>query len=438
MKTMTTLRTLLLPLLLLTTAACDGTTPTDPGGDPGPDEIPVPSAYVFDSRFESGTSSVSYPGQTVRNLLVQDLKIAISRLGTAGAEPITVQDLKNLYEYDDALDLSTLSDGGAAPAKEVRYSAISTGKSLKGGPIAEDVVIGYGKTTDELMNEWFGVIAANAQDPEKLGTPAVYTTDEGVDLSQMIEKVLHGAVAYQRGTGNYLANLLEQPNAAAEPNQPFTKMEHYWDEAFGYFGAARDFGRYTDAQLAGSSQEFTFDSDGDGRIDFESEYNFAFAKGAGKRDSGGTGVDFTRDIFEAFLAGRTLIVNQGTTQAIAAEATKVSQTWEKIIAATVVHYINDVLDDMATLTAEQVAAKNHTALNTHWGELKGYAIGLQFNPAKLISTSQLEQFHSLVGNAPVYALPGSAAYDAAVEDLAAAKPILQEAYDFSDSNMANW
>lgn len=433
MNRATILRTL--PLLLLGTAACDG---GPVGTDPVDNGIPVPTAYIFDSRFQQGVSSVSYSGQTVRNLLTQDLKTAIGRLGKPGASPITVQDLRNLYEYGDALNLSTLTEGGAAPAKETRYSAIATGKNLKGAPIAAVPVIGYGKTVDQLMGEWFQVIAANSQDPAKLGTPAVYTTAEGVDLSQMIEKVLHGAVAYQRGTANYLATVLQQPNTAAEAGKPYTKMEHYWDEAFGYFGAARDFARYTDAQLAGKSTDFTFDSNSDGRIDFESEYNFAFAKSAGKRDKGGTGVDFTKEIFDAFLKGRTLIVNQGTTQEIAAQATQVSQTWEKIIAATVVHYINDVLADMATLTEAEVAGKNKAALNTHWAEGKGYAVGLQFNPAKQITTAQLEQLHALLGKAPTYALPGTAAHAKAVSDLNAAKAILKQAYGFSDANMAGW
>lgn len=433
---MKSLRAPLFPLLVLATAACEGADPVQP--DPDGQQIAVPTAYVFDSRFEQGVSSVSYSGQTVRNLLVQDLKFTIDRLGQPGASPISVEDLRKLYEYSDALNLSTLTDGGSAPAKEVRYSAIATGKSIKNAPLPTEAVIGYGKTVDQLINGWFQVIATNSQDPEKLGTPAVYTTAEGVDLGQMIEKVLHGAVAYQRGTGNYLANLLDQPNTAADAGNPWTKMEHYWDEAFGYFGAARDFARYTDAQLAGNSSEFTFDSNADGRVDFQSEYNFALAKSAGKRDNGGTGVDFTKEVFEAFLRGRTLIVNQGTTQEIAEQATRASQAWEKIIAATVVHYLNAVLSDLATLTPEQVAAKNVSSLNKQWAEMKGYAIGLQFNPAKQITTTQLEQLHALVGNAPLYAVPGTAEYDRAVADLNAAKAILRQAYNFSDANMAGW
>jgi hypothetical protein len=436
MKTMKSLRAPLFPLLILAATACDGSDPVRP--DPGGQEIPVPTAYAFDSRFQTGVSSVDYSGQTVRNLLVQDLKFTIDRLGQSGASPITVQDLRKLYEYSDALNLSTLTEGGSAPAKETRYSAIATGKSIKNAPLPTDAVIGYGKTVDQLMSEWFQIIATNSQDPKKLGTPAVYTTAEGVDLGQMIEKVLHGAVAYQRGTANYLAKVLEQRNIAADAGKPWTKMEHYWDEAFGYFGAARDFARYTDAQLAGKATEFTFDSNGDGRIDFQSEYNFAHAKSAGKRDKNATGVDFTKEVFDAFLKGRTLIVNQGKTQEIAEQATRASQTWEKIIAATVVHYLNAIQKDLAKLTTERVAGRNDATLNKEWAEMKGYAIGLQFNPAKQITTAQLEQFHALVGDAPPYAVPGTAEYDRAVADLNAAKAILKQAYGFSDANMANW
>ena len=94
--------------------------------------IEVPPAYVFDSRFVEGESSVAYSGQTVRNLLLQDLKVLIDSLGKDGAQPANVQDMLNLYAYDDALNMQSLSTAGALSVLESRYSAISTGKSLVG------------------------------------------------------------------------------------------------------------------------------------------------------------------------------------------------------------------------------------------------------------------------------------------------------------------
>ena len=397
--------------------------------------IEVPPAYVFDSRFVQGESSVAYSGQTVRNLLLQDLKVLIDSLAKDGAQPIAVQDMVNLYAYDDALNLQSLSTAGAMPVLESHYSAISTGKSLS-GKISGDVVIGYNRTADDLVNGWFQIIADNSQDPAKLGTPAVYTTDDGVDLTQMINKVLIGAVPYYQATGVYLAGLLERDNSEARNGtDPYTSMEHGWDEAFGYFGAARDYFRYTDAELAGGVDDFTFDSNGDGNIDFKSEYNFGLSRNAGKRDKGGSGVDFTREIFDAFLRGRTFIANQGTEVDIIQQRELAANGMEKVIAATIVHYVNDTLSDMSNLGTD---AENRVNLNKHWAEMKGFTVALQYNPFKLISDGQLQELHGIMGEAPSYDAPGTPAYDTTVRNYNRAKDVLQAAYGFSAANMANW
>lgn len=397
----------------------------------GSSGIDVPSSYVFDSRFNAGESSVSYSGQVVRNLLLQDLKIFTGNLGKEGAQPASADDMLRFYAHDDAYGMSTLTNPKDYSAVESRYSAISTGKNLS-GKIASDPVIGYNKTADVLVREWIEIIAENSQDPAKLGTAAVYTTEDGVDLSQMINKVLIGAVPYYQATGKYLYLLFEKGNAEAKEGKTYTDMEHYWDEAFGYFGAAADYNMYSDADIkAGVSR----DSNGDGKVDFKSEYNFAIAKGAAKRDLGGTGVDFTNDIFTAFLTGRTLIVNEAAQADIEVQRSAAANGMEKVIAATVVHYINDTLGDMAKYGTSDYSAADH---NKHWAEMKGYAVGLQFNPFKLISDSQLRELHGIFGQAPKYLEVGSAAYDQEVKNYQRAKQVMQDAYGFSTANVDNW
>ena len=421
------------PLLIACGGDDDDDNPVGSGG--GGQTIETPTAYVFDSRFTDGESSVAYSGQVVRNLLLQDLKIFIDNLGKDGAAPASVQDMLNLYAYDDGYDLESLTTAGSMPVVENRYSSISTGKNLN-GKISDEVVIGYGITADELVRGWFEVIAGNSQDGDKLGTPAVYTDENGVDLTQMINKVLIGAVPYYQATGVYLAGLLDRDNG--EPHsegKAYSSMEHAWDEAFGYFGAARDYARYTDEQLAGSVGDYTFDSNGDGSIDFNSEYNFGLSRNAGKRDKGGAGVDLTGDIFAAFLAGRTLIVNQGSAAEISARREAAANGMEKVIAATAVHYINDTLADMADLGTGD---ENLVNLNKHWAEMKGFTVALQYNPFALIGRGQLEELHGIMGQAPSYDAPGSDAYDETVRNYGRAKEIFQGVYGFSDGNMANW
>ena len=397
--------------------------------------IAVPQAYVFDSRFMEGESSVSYSGQVVRNLLLQDLKSTTDSVGKDGARPIAVSDLLKFYEYDDALNLKTLTTTGALSASESHYSALSTGKNLV-GKISDEPVIGYNQTADDLVREWFKGIADNSQDSDKLGTPMAYTTDDGVDMSQMINKVLIGAVPYYQATGVYLGGLLERDNSEArDGTDPYTSMEHAWDEAFGYFGAARDYSRYTDEQLAGKVDDFTFDSNADGSIDFKSEYNFGLSRNAGKRDKGGSGVDFTQEIFNAFLAGRTAITNQGTVAEISAHRQAAANGMEKVIAATVVHYINDTLSDMSQLGTAEANIAN---LNKHWAEMKGYTVALQYNPFRLITDGQLAELHGIMGKAPIYEKPGSNAYNTQVANYKRAKDVMQAAYGFSNTNMDNW
>ena len=84
-----------------------------------------------------------------------------------------------------------------------------TGKNLNGKIYKETLIEYPGKTADDKVREWIQIIADNSQDPNKLGTPAVYTTDDGLDLSQMINKVLIGTVPYYQATGNYLKKLFD-------------------------------------------------------------------------------------------------------------------------------------------------------------------------------------------------------------------------------------
>ena len=69
--------------------------------------------------------------------------------------------------------------------------------------------------------------------------------------------------------------------------------------------------------------------------------------------------------------------------------------------------------------------------------MKGYALGFQFNPNSLLSASQFEQFHDLVGTAPVLSIASPADIDAYKVALVDARDILAEAYSFDSGNMGD-
>ncbi|HWN71297.1 MAG TPA: DUF4856 domain-containing protein, partial [Haliangium sp.] len=230
---------------------------------------------------------------------------------------------------------------------------------------------------------------------------------------------------------------------------PYTVLEHAWDEGFGYFGAARDYDKYSDDELSGEGGRGEYqsyhDSTADGFIDISREYNFAVAVYCAERDRASVdATDFTKEVFDAFVAGRTIIAEAGDTltteqfDALKAQSDIVALTWEKCLGATVIHYINETLADMETFGTAEYSFEGHAE---HWSELKGFALGLQFNPeSPMHEGTRFADFHARVADAPV--LPNDAGGQTAIDDykaaLLSARDILQEAYGFSAANVAAW
>jgi hypothetical protein len=403
-------------------------------------KIEVPATFSFESRFESGASSVDYTGQVVRNLLVQDIKHLIDDAAAAATPPsdLKAQILK-IYNHVDADNLETVTKGKHnATFVETFYAKIATGKDVP-GKISDATVIGYNQTADALIKSWIDKIDANIT-AGKTGKDIYIDATTRVDYNQLINKVLLGALTYAQGSGYYLNRVGDEDNTVArqkegKPADAFTVMEHVFDEGFGYFGAARDYAAYSDDALAAKNGlTFYKDGNGDSKIDFNSEYNFGFSRNAGKRDRGGAqNTNFTKDAFDAFLAGRTAITNkEDFATVIEPEVKKAAQVWEKVIAATIVHYINETLNDM---TAIGTTNENIPNLAKHWSELKGFLVALQYGSAKykLMTDATLQELQTKVGTAPV--VSNDAAYKTKLEEV---RTSLKTVYSFDDNSVLTW
>lgn len=439
---------LLAPLLTiaLLIGGCDS---TSPGAEDDDTDISVPSAYSFDSRYEEDTSAIAYPGQVTRNLLTTDLKIQIDGLASDDADPVSEADLLTRYEYNDqTLNILRSTD---PEAKQQTYPDIATGKSLSGKATAsyssEDLIASDALASqdqpvpaDELIRDYLKRIAENSS-TDQLGSSAVYTTQKGVNMSQFVNKLLLGAVVYSQGTAKYLSDelLMEAKNdGPRRDGEPFSELEHLWDEAYGYFGAARNFKDFLNYQTDDGLDDTYRDVDGDGAIDFESEYNFTYASYAAERSAATENdTDFARTAFEAFVKGRTDIVNDASIDDILEHRDAARNAWEKVVAANVVHYLNSTESDLSDLSDSETISRSNVdsdELNEHWAEGKVFAWVLQYNPKKKLSDTELEDLHTRLGGAPPY---GETKRDA-VDDLNAAKSIVQSAYGFSDANMSAW
>jgi hypothetical protein len=483
------MRSLLVVALAAGLAACDdasedggaGGTQVDGGGVGGAGgaggeggSLELPATYTFVDG--AGAETVSYTGQSFRHVLIAELTAWLGGLtaqidgGTfVPAEGDVVAALGFWFDFDaeiggsQAVGLTT-----DPPTKQRDYAAFGSTAKLAEKIAGNDpegqhadwstAFVGFtapGVTTPEsLVRHWFAEIEAlavarangePALGPDNTPIASVFVSPEGLDYKELLQKFLLGAIAFSQGADDYLDDDLPgkgllSDNVARVEGKPYTALAHGWDEGFGYFGAAKDFGDYTDDELAAAGgrperAKGYFDLDGDGAIDLGSEFNFGHATNAAKRDRGSNAsTDFTRDAWEGFLAGRALIARAGELDAaelaqLKAHRDRAVGAWEAAIASTVVHYINDVLRDMA---AAEYDFMGHAK---HWSELKGFALSLQFNPRSPLSDADFAEFHRLVGQRPVR--PGEAEATAYRQALLDARALVAAAYGFDAANVGD-
>jgi hypothetical protein len=483
---------------LVACAACIDTSKTDSKTDGGMDAAPVrdatatetpppdggtpaPVSYTFKSRFSPTSSSVVYSGQIFRHVLISDLQAHIGglteRIDKGTFVPTTgkvVAELNFYYLFDGATS-GTVIHGISTmpPATQKAYADIAGGASLQGKIAGNDPIgqhrdwskafVGWqatGVTTpDSLVAHWFAQIENLAvgratgtipKDPSRKPINKVFVTQDGQDYQHLVQKLLLGAIAFSQGTDKYLDDdvagqgLLADNTKPDKGTSPYTALEHAWDEGFGYFGAARDYGNYTDEELAAKGYH---DSNGNGSIDLLSEFNFGHSVNAAKRDLGSHAsakTDFTAEAWGAFLKGRSLITaTAGALDAAQILDLKVQRNiavraWDNAVAATIVHYINEVLRDMGKFKEESgPAGYDFLAHAKHWSELKGFALSLQFNPRSQLSNDLFARLHDKLGQAPVLPSRSDADISAYKTGLLAARDSLQQAYKFAAANMGD-
>ena len=139
------------------------------------------------------------------------------------------------------------------------YGAIASGKNLTGkiagNDKAEHILGGefFGWTTgmdedptpEELVDYFLTQLHEHATDGEVgqvnvvgdvlVDIQSTYVTAEGLDLKELTQKFLWGAITYSQGTADYLKTDFSQNNVEPDDEgKPYTTAEHKWDEAFGY------------------------------------------------------------------------------------------------------------------------------------------------------------------------------------------------------------
>ena len=416
-------------LMLFVIVGCSS---DDDNDDDGAALIDTPTEYSFESRFTSGESSVSYSGQVVRNLLINDIKTQMGADAGSGNPATLVSMMAN-----DNADQAILSSAGDMPTVQTKYQDISSSElNDRLDAVSSYIIPGYDANAGTLVNGWVQECVAAGK-----------TRANGVRLDQITQKTLWGAVSYWQATSKYMSKIPTDDNSMASGDDNYTAMEHHWDESFGYFGAALDYNTGYSDDVDRKSGPYN-DSNSDGSIDFKSEYNVGWAVTAAKRDDCSAcdvNHDFTKTIFDAYLEGRTLITNQADLADILVQRDIVMNTWEKVVAAVSIHYVNDVAADIASLieAGDTTIAPGSDATadyENHWGEMRGYANGLLYNDFKVITDANLDRILAVMGTAPVY--PSNGNFDDMFayhnQLIGEVRAIFKASYGFSDANVAGW
>jgi hypothetical protein len=256
--------------------------------------IDNPTTYIFE---RNGESSVSFDGQTTRILMAEEI---ISKLQD---ETTTEQILNDMFahvegasDFSDAdLNASDKSVRSKTAASFDYFSGNATNQAL----IRADFENWIKTQVDEVYPNWNTAAAAGTAGQIADGSSTRYVTAKGLEMNQVFNKSLIGALMVDQILNNYISSNVLDPFEEANDagtlveGKNYTDMEHDWDEAYGYaFGTAQNL----------ADPRPTIGED-------DSFLNKYIGRVEGDTDFAG----ITEDIYQAFKLGRAAIVAKNYT-----------------------------------------------------------------------------------------------------------------------------
>jgi hypothetical protein len=323
MKKHTTLLTISL-IVLLSLSACQET------------EMPtynILTTYSFDN--------VDYNNQTIRLEMMKELATYARSANTPTSNSLSATVMIDMYNNQNTPfstpDLNTTSVQlknkvaiGFQDDFEIYMSALAT-VSLSVNQIAVPNQAGIASSND--------------------GTQHFLLNENGVELSQIIEKGIATTSFYYQSTVIYLGDNKMNGDNRIVTSSKGTNMEHSWDEAFGYFGAPTDF--------PGNIFDLGFWAESSNKVNS--------TLGCNSR------------MMNAFLKGRAAISAKDYDARDEAIET-LKKEWEITTAAVAISYLNDA----------KVSA-NDPALCYHYlTEAYAFITGLKYGASKTISDADID------------------------------------------------
>ncbi len=320
-------------------------------------ETVIQNVYVLPEEYSftrNGISTVYYTGQTARVGMATELKSAMNDTSFT----------------KDQIDTMFASGTGFSDA-----SLDASGKNVRGKTAASPVA---SATVKPLFDGWIdeftsvvapaviaGTTAASGvagSYTEADGSRTVKVSAKGFELNQVFSKGLIGALQVDQIVNQYLS--FSKLDGAREDNDAgiygyandqaenyITKMEHYWDEGFGYLYGL-------DSQFKSGLGDAATGRD-------TANLNYYLNKVNSQSNEEG----ISDKIYKAFIAGRAAIVNKDYTERDI-QAAIISAEISKVVGYKAQSYLVDGAED---ITNGDWADALHAL-----SEAYGFILGLQF------------------------------------------------------------
>ncbi len=334
----------LLSLLTISLSIINGCKKED---EPEP-EPPTNTGYSVPSTYNF--SNVNISGQQERMGMLSEM-VTLMKTGNTQGTSVSANTLKNMYRNQNS------------PFTNVDYNSSSKNLISKTFYLDTTAFLAYMDSLEMASmslvpgsNGVAGVVVSTTDNTKKY-----LFNERGVEITQIIEKGLMGAVFYYQSLGYYLTDDKigsTVDNTTVTPGNG-TDMEHHWDEAFGYFGAPLDFPTTTTGMIYWAKYSNTVDAV----------------------------LGTNNTLMNAFRTGRAAISNNDM-NAKFTQRDIIRTNWEKVCAAVVIHYYNEALANIA-----DDALRNHTL-----SEATAFLRSLKYSPVKIITNTEIEQIEAMIGN----------------------------------------
>jgi hypothetical protein len=202
----------------------------------------IPATYEF---TRAGVSTVAFTGQSQR--LAMGGELAAALLDPSKTEPELVSMFTNPDGEDPFTDAGLNAATTSVRSKVAASIDLFATNSVRAAAIKADFDGWLSSQVSDVFPNWNELAAVGVAGQILDGGSVRYVNSWGLEYDQAIVKGLIGALTYDQIANGYLSlsvldagsNRADNDAGIVVDGEPYTNMEHKWDEAFGYiFGGS--------------------------------------------------------------------------------------------------------------------------------------------------------------------------------------------------------